>query len=389
MYYLIAKYESDTIRIYDTSVYNSDKSQFIYFIKSDKPFSYINKKINDILIELKYSINSIDATNILVHVDKNKNINETDIKRILGKIIQPKIEFITYKQFQKEYGKKYVKYKYNRDVDKDHVESLIKYITDTFWDDSFILPNITVARGTDNTYYILDGGHRSEAISKLDPESPIVENGILSIVTKDTIMSEEQILSMFQAINKNNPLSRVYIDRINMEKLRNDVINILENSYYMKCIAYDEKYIQMPKSSLHYSMIKNFISIRNIDKFLNAGWIKLITPQEIANILIKFNKKFYNYINYIDKDFFRKELDFTDRSKVGIRELVKSINEGKLPLVRQLYKEIREIRDLFSRYKSPTKKVPFLLGLVYMCDLYNSIENIDNFDIDNYIYKEE
>lgn len=370
-------------------------------------YEFNNKKLDDdlkkILYELGknivipgqsstevYSLTPHEAKTICSYVETNQDIT----KDIVSNILKPTIKFNmitkTLGEYKIKYGNTYVPFKHQRPAQEKQVKALYDYITNSYMKDTFYLTPIILIKNIHEQYEIIDGNHRSLAISRIPNEHPALKQ-LIHINIKEQETSDKDMILMFRNINSAVPMSQLYMADDYIEDMIEHTTDQLNKIYTFDSIKNEEK-TDMFQSFINTSKIAELITRDNINNLIQNDHIKGIEHNDIINFIRDLNTLAYNNIEQkAGFDIFRAELpdEIDNIIEDNVYEYCKEINprinaKNKAKIKKAIY-AIREtisnknvvVRSGAKKKPIPKKetKEPFVLGLfnIPLYDLYNKL----------------
>jgi len=322
-----------------------------------------------------YNLNNLQLNKIFDYIESEQSIDTNTLEKLINIIPVWEYKYITMREYKKLYKKQYIKFKYQRNVVLDHVDEIVKYMCDNYQKPIYYMPPI-IAVKNGNTYAILDGLHRSEAITQINDTHDILNTNIL-IHQRNEILSDEECISIFKSINSSKPVPKLYIESNFIEKIHSDTITIFKKRFGNDAITDDID-----------DKLTEFITNDNIIKLIDDGKINGIDSKEIANILIDLNDKIDGLISgmaggelILSSTISINNQQITPDQYKEILELYRIFNKNNKYLEEPLKKKLETIRKntktvIISKKKTINKYEPLTLSLIRKNSYINVLENI-------------
>lgn len=339
----------------------------------------VDRTLRKIMVELKLGADVIDndqttevykitpdqARKILEYIETTREITKEFIIDLMDGKDEPLHTQISYSDIRDYYGSRYKRPAYQRDVDKEHVNSIKEYIEKNYYSRSFYLPPILLAReSSDNEkYIIIDGQHRCAAIHEINKHNPCMNKKISATIFPVLPMSKQ--ISLFKSINSSKPMPAVKIADNYMAHVKGKVVKSLSSKFGENTVDVNTK------------LFNTLFCDDTLNKLLDYEVIADISDTAICEVIVDVNDIFIEnistvvgrstYLN-IDKDKDKdkdKEKENKEAVELGksLSDLVKFNKNG----LKKVVGDIREKRK-YKRLGKVHYRRPFALKLLEDAD---------------------
>lgn len=235
---------------------------------------------------------------------------------------------------------------FQTDLDDDKIDGIISAFEKN---ECFFMITGTITIGIhkidkDSTYYLLDGQHRVNAIKKLNKKDHNMYISIAFIY----INTEEEARTIFEQLNKDSSKSRTYTSLPTFKKIKHEKLKIALETKYKKCIGNTKT----EKEDLY--TINEFVNAITEENFFE--YHKDDSNDEIIKFIENENKKFFNYIGYLESANKNKNDIYSAVEIKCIKHLCSIFFKHNNFIDYLCYKEITPIHDFKNQRIPITQK---------------------------------
>ncbi len=284
-----------------------------------------------------YKLSISQTEKILEYIRSTGEITKEFVTDLIEGREEPENTEISYLEIRSYYGSKYKRPSYQRDVDKEHVDSIKKYIETNYNLRNFYLPPILLAKESrdDDKFIIIDGQHRCAAIHEINKSHPCMIKKVP--VTIYPVLPMAQQISLFKCINSSKPMPAIKIADNYMDLIKNRVIKDLCNKYGIDLID---------KNAILYSTI---FCDDTLNKLLDDEAIADVTDRTIYDLIDTLNTYMNDKITEIieRKDYLKIASETKSKENIEANKLATYLSDIvtiKIAGIQKLIKDIREKR---------------------------------------------
>lgn len=248
-----------------------------------------------------YDLTEKDVSAILNHIKVNKTITNFAIKAILSPELNESVEIrplVVIKHAIET--RKLVKFKHQREENKEHIDSIKKYILNSYTSNSFTLSSLHVCKNEYGAEEVIDGMHRCKAISQIDDDEPCMRHNI--VVTIHPCISMTDKLTLFKSLNKAKSIDKFDFEEEELKRMRDEVkqkfLAIYRNSIY-DTVKKSEYYDRICINDLF-----EIVTTAELNKMSDREYIKDFTSDEICQFLQKLNNHLLQKFHAIHPSLF-------------------------------------------------------------------------------------
>lgn len=340
-----------------------------------------------------YDLASHEAKAICSYIQTHQKVSREIIESILNPTPKFAMSIQTLGEFKLKYGNTYVPFRHQRPAQEKQVKILYEYITNSYMQDTFYLTPIILVKNKNEQYEIIDGNHRSIAISRIPLGHPSLKQSI-HINIKESETDDKSMIQMFRNINSAVPMSQLYIADDYIEDMVKFTSEQLNKIYPGNVVRDDEKVIAF-QSYINVAKIAELITRDNINNLIQNERIKGIEQTDILHFVKDLNTIAYNNLEQLlGFDVFRVDLSDDDSAEIddiiqNIYDYCKTINDRiTAKNLAMLKRAIYAIRDATKYQGVIVKKAmknkiqvkketrdPFVLGLfnIPLYELYTKL----------------
>lgn len=324
-----------------------------------------------------YDLTEHEAKDICQYLETNKEISEEIVMSILNPAPKFTMTTKTMEEFKQKYGNTYVTYRHQRAPQEVQIGRLRSYIMSSYMKPTFYLTPIILAKNKYDQYDIIDGNHRSIAISRIPNGHPSLKQQI-HLNIKETVTNNIEMTQIFRNINEALPMSKLYVADDFLSNTLEDTFKQI-NQVYARDSAKDCVKITMFQTYINKSTLREFITRENVIYLIHNDHIKGIQEKEIFFVIRDLNTVAYNaIIDVAGFDIFRSKFpkDYDERMQDLIsylRNFNKRVKDDNLDTLQKVIDDIRRSivsESVIPRNSMKTKvefkketKEPFVLGL--------------------------
>lgn len=340
-----------------------------------------------------YNLSETHAIKILKYIENNDTIDYNSLSYIINNN-EVSLEKITLRTFRNRFGVDYIPHKFQRPIDKKHVELIKNGILECYNTPYYDIGVIHIVKLKNNQYGIIDGNHRAHAISSINKHHEIL-NSTIDIRKHNLLLCNYQVKKLFVNINNIIPVGGIYKSDEYISNIQKSVIKNIRMKFGRDCIIDDDK---KSKNSIAIkkSTINNLITRKNLEYLIKSSHINneceyiCSILEEINNDIIRntFDNKLddgsifdtsYNIVENKETremlDFY-KELNNVKNYPLKINPFLKKLNNIKNHYNKRSYKIRKKGSSVIQ------KRYPFMLSLIYKVSIMDVIKQYEPDDDD-------
>lgn len=320
-----------------------------------------------------YKLSRQQTEKILDYIRSTGEITKEFIIDLINGKDEPENTEVSYLEIRNLYGSRYKRPNYQRDVDKEHVDNIKKYIETNHGHRNFYLPPILLTKESkdDDKFIIIDGQHRCAAICEINKLHPCMSKKIP--VTIYPVLPMAQQIALFKNVNSSKPMPVIKIADNYMELIKNKVIQLLNFKYGMDLVN---------KNAVLYNTI---FCDGALNKLFDEDVITDISDRMITGLLVELNERLTDGINRVVErvnylkiaaDSKSKDDDETNKLILYLSDVTSIRSVGLQKLIKQI-REKRKYKKFGKLYTRSAYALKLLEGINFI-EVYKFIADNEN-----------